>query len=362
MSKYARIEAAAVEERYARGWHCLGKSSDFADKAVALKYFGKNLVAFRGTEGQLIILDGYCPHMGADLSLGYIEGNAIRCSMHAWRWGADGKCDDIPYAKKIPERACIKSWPALERHGLAFVYHDPEDNPPVADEEPPLIDVWGTPEWSDWEVVLIPIHTNCRELVDNMADKAHFGPVHASAALKFENTFHKHVAVQRMEGKSPRLAGDSILKTTATYYGPAYMITEMEGEMNGVPVASKLLVSHVPTGTESFDLRFGVMVRLFPGMTKQQSDEMVAGYVGLTQQAFFEDVQYWHTKVRVDNPVLCDGDGPIHLLRKWYNQFYVDRKDVPSSWDEPRTYAVEAFNPIPPQKLAAPPVTEATPV
>lgn len=360
MSKYAKIQAAQIEERYARGWHCLGKSTEFTREPRALKYFGTNLVAFRGEEGQLIILDGYCPHMGADLSQGYVEGNSIRCAMHAWRWGPDGVCDDIPYAKKIPAKACVKPWPTLERNGLAFVYHDPEDNPPIPEQLPPVIEEYGNGEWSDWELVLIPIHTNCRELVDNMADKAHFGPVHASAALKFRNIFHKHMCVQEMEGKSPRLAGDSILKTRATYYGPAYMITEMSGEMNGIPVESKLLVSHVPTSTESFDLRFGVMVKLFPGMSKEECDAMVKGYVELTQQAFFEDVQFWHTKVRVDNPVLCDGDGPIHRLRQWYNQFYVDIADVPDIWNEPKVYEVDAFNPIPEQKMAAAPVQSMT--
>jgi 3-ketosteroid 9alpha-monooxygenase subunit A len=352
MSKYAKIEAAQIEERYARGWHCLGKATDFTSEPKKLPYFGTSLVAFRGDEDQLIILDGYCPHMGADLSEGYVEGNSIRCSMHAWRWGEDGVCDDIPYAKKIPARACIKSWPVLERNGLVYVYHDPEDNPPREDQLPPVIDEYGTDEWSDWEIALIPIETNCRELVDNMADKAHFGPVHSSEALFFENTFHKHTCVQKMEGKSPRLAGDSILKTTATYYGPAYMITEMTGEMNGVPVESKLLVSHVPTSTESFDLRFGVMVKKFPGMSEADCDAMVQGYVQLSQQAFFEDVHFWHTKKRVDNPVLCDGDGPIHKLRQWYNQFYVDAADVPSTWDEPKVYSVDSVNPIPEQKTA----------
>lgn len=352
MGKYAKIEAAEIEERYARGWHCLGKVEEFGKDPVRLEYFGTKLVAFRGDEDQLIILDGFCPHMGADLSQGYVEGNSLRCSMHAWRWGEDGVCDDIPYAKKIPPKACIKAWPVLERNGLVLVYHDVEDNDPIQGQEPPVIEEAGTEGWSEWAVEIIPIDTNCRELVDNMADKAHFGPVHSAEAMRFENTFDGHKVVQYMEGKSPRLAGDSILTTTATYYGPAYMITEMSGEMNGVPVESKLLVSHVPTGTESFDLRFGVMVKLFPGMSKEESDAMVQGYVQLTQQAFFEDVHFWHTKARVDNPVLCDGDGPIYKLRQWYSQFYVDIADVPSTWDASKTYTVDSVNPIPHQKVA----------
>ena len=29
-----------------------------------------------------------------------------------------------------------------------------------------------------------------------------------------------------------------------------------------------------------------------------------------------QDVEIWNNKVRVDNPLLCDGDGPINMLRK----------------------------------------------
>lgn len=352
MNSYAKIEAAEVEERYARGWHCLGLASDFISAPTKLNYFGTQLVAFRGEDGDVKILDSFCPHMGADLSNGWVEGNSLRCPFHSWRWGGDGVCDDIPYAKRIPSRAKIKSWPTLEQNNFLFVWNDPEDNPPVANQEPPRMEECFNGEWSDWVVDLMEINTNCRELVDNMADNAHFGPVHASASMQFQNRFHQHVCVQDMQSKSPRLAGDSVLHSTATYYGPAYMITTMSGEMDGVPVESRLLVSHVPSSTKSFDLRFGVMVKLFPGMSEADSKAMVDGYVQLSQAAFFEDVEIWHNKVRVDNPILCDGDGPVNRLRQWYSQFYVDAADVTSTWDEEKIYDSVAFNPIPEHRLA----------
>mgnify|MGYP000962664852 FL=1 len=40
-------------------------------------------------------------------------------------------------------------------------------------------------------------------------------------------------------------------------------------------------------------------------------------------------MEIWDNKVRVGNPVLCDGDGPIHMLRKWYSQFYMNVADIP---------------------------------
>ena len=45
--------------------------------------------------------------------------------------------------------------------------------------------------------------------------------------------------------------------------------------------------------------------------------------------SFIQDVEIWDNKVRVGNPVLCDGDGPIHMLRKWYSQFYLNLADIP---------------------------------
>ncbi len=351
MAAYAKIESAVIEERYARGWHCLGLASEYTEKPVSLNYFGTRLVAYRGEDNQVHILDAYCPHMGADLSLGYVEGNSLRCPFHSWRWGSDGKCDEIPYAKNIPAKACIKAWPTLEQNNLLFVWNDPEDNPPIEGQEPPRMDECFDGKWSDWNIKLMDIHTNCRELVDNMADKAHFGPVHGAGALTFKNKFYKHTCEQYMQGKSPRLSGDEILTTTATYYGPAYMITRMTGNLGGVPVESLLLVSHVPTSTESFHLRFGVMVKLFEGMSEEESKAMVEEYVHLSQISFGEDVDIWHTKVRVDNPLLCDGDGPVNRLRKWYDQFYVDVADVPAMWNEEKNYETEAYNPIPQQKL-----------
>ena len=171
-----KIESQPVEERYARGWHCLGLAREYTGQPQALNYFGTKLVAYRGEDGRVHILDGYCPHMGADLSLGCVEQNSIRCPFHGWRWGGDGVCDDIPYARRIPAKAVINSWPTLEQNGLLFVWNDPEGGDPIPGQEPPRIDDYFSGEWSDWAIETIRIHTNCRELVDNMADVAHFRP------------------------------------------------------------------------------------------------------------------------------------------------------------------------------------------
>lgn len=60
-------------------------------------------------------------------------------------------------------------------------------------------------------------------------------------------------------------------------------------------------------------------------MTVRGGNQAIAkAYVKQAQEAFYEDVAIWHTKTRVDNPLLCDGDGPVYQLRRWYEQFYTD--------------------------------------
>jgi 3-ketosteroid 9alpha-monooxygenase subunit A len=169
---------------------------------------------------------------------------------------------------------------------------------------------------------------------------AHFDSVHGTELTHFSNKFEKHLAIQYMRGGSARLSGESRLTTVATYFGPAYQITEMTGAMDGMPIQSILLNCHVPIDLNSFTLRYGVLVKKVPGLTAEQNHAMAQAYVKQAQDAFYEDVAIWHSKTRVDNPLLCDGDGPVYQLRKWYEQFYTDVAELPANLGEPRSFVV----------------------
>ena len=68
---------------------------------------------------------------------------------------------------------------------------------------------------------------------------------------------------------------------------------------------------------------------------------MVKGYVDLTCKAFGEDVEIWHNKVRIDNPLLCDGDGPVYQNRQWYEQFYQDVAAVGPEQKQRRVHEID---------------------
>jgi 3-ketosteroid 9alpha-monooxygenase subunit A len=85
----------------------------------------------------------------------------------------------------------------------------------------------------------------------------------------------------------------------------------------------------VPLHLKSFELRFGMIVRKMEGVSAEMSQQIAGAYIKGIQQGFYQDVDIWDNKVRIDNPLLCEGDGPIYKLRKWYRQFYLDAAEVP---------------------------------
>jgi 3-ketosteroid 9alpha-monooxygenase subunit A len=307
---------------FATGWFVIAAAAELAPGQVqSLRYFGQKLVAFRGEGGAVHLLDAYCPHLGADLGVGgTVQGDTIRCPFHAWRFGGDGACVEIPYARKIPGRACVRSWPVRERNGLVFVWHDRLGRPPSY--EIPEIPEHGDPEWTDWTLSLMTIRTQPREIIENVADRGHFPRVHNTEIEEFDNEFVGHMAIQRSAGVAyPRAGGSDRFRLTATYYGPAYQVTAMESFL-----PNRLINAHTPIDEHSLHLRFGVMLKRVGDDAKMA--RYAAGYVQNLQIGFAEDVQIWEHKTWRDRPTLCDGDGAIGALRRWYKQFYpVD--DVP---------------------------------
>jgi len=246
-----------------------------------------------------------------------VKGNDIVCPFHAWKFDGVGTCVEIPYASRIPKQARLKSWTLMERNGLVFVWFDPEDGAP--DFDIPLLDGYGTPGWSAWEPNILRIATHPREVIENIADKAHFPTVHGTVVDVFENEFTDHIAIQRTAGIAyPRGGGTDTFSLTATYYGPAYMITEMDGVL-----PSKMLVAHTPIDENSLHLRFGVI------LPKVADDEKMAGFIKAYADnlliGFREDIQIWENKCYRVRPRLVAEDGPLGRMRIWYRQFYTPR-------------------------------------
>ncbi|WP_396453258.1 Rieske 2Fe-2S domain-containing protein, partial [Actinomadura sp.] len=323
------IEAEAVTSRFARGWHCLGLAEKYKDgKPHTVNAFGQKLVVFTGADGKTNVLDAYCRHMGGDLSQGTVKGNEIACPFHDWRWGGDGRCKQIPYSRRVPLRARTAAWPTMEQDKLLFVWNDPEGSKPPADVTIPKIAGATSDDWTDWRWTETVVHTNCREIIDNVVDMAHFFYIHKSFPTYFKNIFEGHTATQIMKGVTredaraargggggPRMLGNT---SVASYHGPSFMIDELTYHYEGYDLHSVLINCHYPIDQNSFSLHSGIIVQhsdALPPEAAEASAQKLSDFILL---GFEQDIEIWRNKTRIDNPLLCEEDGPVYQLRRWY--------------------------------------------
>jgi 3-ketosteroid 9alpha-monooxygenase subunit A len=339
MTAVRELDHGELPTRYARGWHCLGLAQTFRDgKPHAVHAFGTKLVVFADTAGELHVLDAYCRHMGGDLSQGEIKGDAIACPFHDWRWAGTGRCAEIPYARRVPVAARTRSWPTCEANKQLFVWHDAAGNPPIAEQAIPTIEGIHSGAWSEWTWNSVLIEgANCREIIDNNVDMAHFFYIHFAYPTSFKNVFERHVAAQVMTSKarpdvhqSNRYDVDAaLLRSDAAYYGPSYMIDYLQNDFgNGSVIDSALINCHYPVTQTSFVLQWGVSVKKAPGLDERTASTIAAKFAESFGEGFQQDVRVWQSKAPVDNPLLCEEDGPVYQHRRWYEQFYVDVDDI----------------------------------
>ena len=121
---------------------------------------------------------------------------------------------------------------------------------------------------------------------------------------------------------------DLFLKSEATYYGPSYMINWLDVDYKGFETEVILINCHIPTGPDSFTLQYGITVKKPEGIDEPTAQFIAGKYAEMFGGGFLQDVHIWKNKVPVQNPLLCEEDGPVYQLRRWYEQFYVDKADV----------------------------------
>jgi 3-ketosteroid 9alpha-monooxygenase subunit A len=303
---------------YAKGWYLIQWSKDLEPGGVIpLRYFGKDYVLFRSDDGRPVLLSAHCPHLGAHLGYGgRVEGDTIVCPFHAWRFGSNGRCTEVPYAKRIPPRAAVDSFRVQEHSGMILAYFGEEGSEP--DYEVPKIEELDDPAWTAMEFAHIEIATHPREVIENIGDFAHFIPVHNTHFDDFEVIIDGPRATQRCVGRGYNLKNEPIdVVSTATYHGPAIQFTKLQWAFDMV-----LVNAHIPIEQDRLLLRFGVCLKAGVGVTLPP--EVLEAHIAAARDGYFEDVAIWENKCWRDRPILADGDGPIGEVRQWYSSFFAD--------------------------------------
>jgi 5,5'-dehydrodivanillate O-demethylase oxygenase subunit len=100
--------------------------------AVPIRVMGENFTLYRGEHGTPHLVGDRCAHRGTQLSVGWIEGDSIRCFYHGWKYDASGQCVEQPAEpKSFTADMRIPSHPVQEYLGLIFAYLGAGDPPPL---------------------------------------------------------------------------------------------------------------------------------------------------------------------------------------------------------------------------------------
>jgi 5,5'-dehydrodivanillate O-demethylase len=105
-------------------WHPVLRARDLRPgQAKPIEVLGQKFTAYRGTEGSVHIVDFRCPHRAAQLSIGWVEGDSIRCRYHGWRYDGTGQCVEQPNEERsFCDKVKLRTYPAREYLGLIFAF------------------------------------------------------------------------------------------------------------------------------------------------------------------------------------------------------------------------------------------------
>jgi phenylpropionate dioxygenase-like ring-hydroxylating dioxygenase large terminal subunit len=314
---------------FPEGWFLLGWSDEFATgKIEARRYFGQDLAVFRTESGRLAATDAYCPHMGANLTVGgRIKGECIACPFHGWEWHADGQNTLIPYSDKVLSNARIRTWHVVEDTGLVWFWYSWEKGEPR----------WAAPSiahlhngrffwdpdasrrlWS--RVRLVP-----QMVAENIVDGPHIQFVHGA-------TEGGHIANLAEDGKRFLVELDQTFMTRRgpvlgkdhiECYGVGVQTAQME--FRGFRIVNVL--GTTPVEEDRCDMRASIFVELPEDMV---APNRAADLPTIYQTAIKshldsqdQDLPLWESMRYQSHPLLVAEELEGHArFRKWARQFY----------------------------------------
>ena len=158
-------------------WYVACTPDEIRDRPLGRKICGEQIVFYRGLEAKVVALEDFCPHRGAQLSLGFVRDGELVCGYHGLTMGCSGKTSSMP-GQRVEKFPSIKSYPVEERYGFIWVW---TGDPLLADPSQIHHLEWAdNPEWA-YGGGLFHIECDYRLMIDNLMDLTHETYVHASS-------------------------------------------------------------------------------------------------------------------------------------------------------------------------------------
>lgn len=342
-SDVERVRASEYPHPYPEGWYALARSTEVGSEPLRVDALGRSFVVFRGESGQPHVLDSTCPHQGADLSLGRVRGECIECPFHRWTFDGDGQVTHIPYNDSLKKTLRTRAWHVDESYGFVSVYSADADAERHSLPRFDAIDA-GELVWrGDYDAGMVRMHIV--EFAENSVDFQHFAPLHGEmfvpwTGIRVPGVEVRHEASWELDGRESHVAwfknharlellGREVkgadAKAAICIAGPGGIVSFHFD----VPRMGKIVLFQTHTPEAPLEQRVRFRWYAEPGIPRVLVEYVVGSWVTQWRQ----DVAIWETKRYQKRPMLVKGDGPVHLMRRWYSRFLPDAPPPPSSAD-----------------------------
>ena len=138
-----------------------------------------------------------------------------------------------------------------------------------------------------------------------------------------------HRRITTMVSKVPAMDENFELDTTGEKFEEGHLVTTSCGPGMTYQTFERWFTL-VMQGTITPIERGKVLMRWSFAQPEQQTEHQ-RQYAEATMANIVEqvghDVPIWENKIYQQNPILCDGDGPVAKYRKWFSQFYDEGTD-----------------------------------
>ena len=155
-------------------WHPVLQESDLGEQPVAAMLLEQEIVLWRDAQGAAHAWADRCPHRGARLSMGQVNGGELECPYHGWRFAPSGQCSQVPALPQFspPATHCAHTHAVQSAYGLLWVRLAPgqSDLPPFKQEEDVRLRKVNCGPYT--------VEASAPRIVENFLDMSHFGFVH----------------------------------------------------------------------------------------------------------------------------------------------------------------------------------------
>ncbi|HEX8057569.1 MAG TPA: aromatic ring-hydroxylating dioxygenase subunit alpha [Novosphingobium sp.] len=157
-------------------WYVAGWDAEIDSAPLARTICGVPMLLYRKLDRSVVAMRDACPHRLLPLSMGFREGDSIRCKYHGLKLGPDGAAEEMPIkTDPVNRKVCAETYVTHERHRFVWVWVGE-----AAKADPALIPhLWPcSAEGWVFDGGYYPVAADYRLMIDNLMDLTHETYVH----------------------------------------------------------------------------------------------------------------------------------------------------------------------------------------